>query len=139
VAEVFALAATPIDAGALRRALEHPAAGGICVFEGVVRNHNDGREVQGLHYEAYEALALREGARILDETRARFPLLAIVAAHRVGVLEIGELAVWVGVAAAHRDAAFGACRHAIDEIKRRVPIWKHERYRDGAPGWLHPE
>lgn len=136
---MFALATIPIDAGALRRALEHPAAGGVCVFEGVVRNHNGGREVQGLHYEAYEALALREGARILDETRARFPLLAIVAAHRVGALGIGELAVWVGVAAAHRDPAFTACRHAIDEIKRRVPIWKREHYLDGAPGWLHPE
>jgi molybdopterin synthase catalytic subunit len=136
---VFSLVTMPIDAVALRLKLEHPAAGAVCVFEGVVRNHNEGRGVQGLHYEAYDELALREGARILDETRARFPLLAIVAVHRLGPLAIGELAVWVGMAAAHREAAFAACRHAIDEIKQRVPIWKREHYLDGAPGWLHPE
>ena len=135
---MFSLAATPIDVAALRRALEHPSAGAVCVFEGVVRDHNEGRGVHGLRYEAYAELALREGVRILEETRERYPLQSIVAVHRVGALAIGDVAVWVGVAAAHRDAAFAACRHAIDEIKLRVPIWKHEQYLDGAPAWLHP-
>jgi molybdopterin synthase catalytic subunit len=95
--------------------------------------------VHGLCYEAYDALALREGEAILAETMARFEILDAACVHRTGDLAIGELAVWVGVTAAHRDAAFAACRHVIDEVKSRVPIWKHERYVEGDAGWLHPE
>ncbi|HTA66240.1 MAG TPA: molybdenum cofactor biosynthesis protein MoaE [Xanthomonadaceae bacterium] len=134
----FALSAVAIDSTALRAALSDPRAGACAVFEGWVRDHNEGRPVRGLRYEAYAELAEAEGARILDEARARFAIVEAFAVHRRGELELGELAVWVGVSAAHRDAAFAACRWIIDEVKARVPIWKHERYADGDADWLHP-
>ncbi|WP_330970719.1 molybdenum cofactor biosynthesis protein MoaE, partial [Lysobacter sp. A3-1-A15] len=102
-------------------------------------DHNDGRGVQGLRYQAYAALAQAEGERILAEALERFAIVDARCVHRVGELAIGELAIWVGVSAAHRDAAFAACRFVIDEVKARVPIWKHERYADGAADWLHPD
>src|SRR6185437_8902467 len=77
-------------------------------------------------------------ARIIEEVLARFEIAQVLCVHRVGELALSELAVWVGVSAAHRDAAFAACRYVIDEIKTRVPIWKHERYADGEAEWLHP-
>jgi molybdopterin synthase catalytic subunit len=136
---VFELSTRPIDAAGLRARLEHPAAGAICVFEGVVRDHNAGRAVAGLRYEAYAELAVREGERIVAEARSRWPLLAVACVHRTGELALGELAVWVGVAAAHRAPAFEACRYLIDETKARVPIWKRECYADGGSAqWLHP-
>jgi molybdopterin synthase catalytic subunit len=138
VAESFVLADAAIDAVALRRALEHPAAGAVCVFEGVVRDHHGGRPVLGLRYDAYRELAVSEGCRIMDGVRARYGLHAALCVHRLGALAIGEVAVWIGTSAAHRDAAFAACREAIDAIKADVPIWKHERYADGDAQWLHP-
>ena len=113
--------------------------GGYASFEGWVRDHNDGRAVTGLHYEAYVAMAETEGERILDDACARFDILDARCVHRTGELAIGELAVWVGVSAAHRDAAFAACRFVIDEVKFRVPIWKRERYADASATWLHPD
>ncbi len=92
-----------------------------------------------MRYETYQALAEHEGEAILDLALAKFDILDAHCAHRIGDLAIGELAVWVGVSAAHRDAAFAACRFIIDEVKTRVPIWKHERYVEGDAGWLHPE
>jgi molybdopterin synthase catalytic subunit len=103
-----------------------------------VRNHNDGHAVDGLRYEAYAALAEAEGERIVAEALEKFDIVDACCAHRIGDLAIGDLAVWVGVSAAHRDMAFGACRWIIDEVKARVPIWKHERYADGRADWLHP-
>ena len=94
--------------------LYRAAARGACLVR---------RPVLGLRYEAYAALAEREGRAIMDEARARFAIEAAACVHRVGALEIGELAVWVGASAAHRDAAFAACRWIIDEVKSRVPIW----------------
>jgi len=135
----FALSDTPIDATSLRAQLLHRGAGAYAGFEGWVRDHNDGRAVEGLRYEAYAALAEAEGERILDEAIARFGILDARCAHRTGELAIGELAVWVGVCAAHREAAFAACRHIIDEVKARVPIWKQEHYAGGDAGWLHPQ
>lgn len=135
----FQVSSEPIDVVALRAILDDPRAGGMACFEGRVRDHNDGRAVHGLRYEAYVELAQTEGERILAEARARFDILAAQAVHRVGDLAIGDVAVWVGVTAAHRDAAFAACRFIIDEIKARVPIWKHERYAQGDAGWLHPD
>ncbi|CTP87027.1 molybdopterin-converting factor chain 2 [Xanthomonas translucens pv. arrhenatheri] len=135
----FHLADHALDIAALRAPLAHAQAGAYASFEGWVRDHNDGRAVDGLRYEAYAALAEAEGRRIADEALARFDILDLRCVHRVGDLAIGDLAVWVGVIAAHRDAAFGACRYVIDEVKARVPIWKHERYREGGAGWLHPE
>ena len=134
----FQLAATPFDVATLRAELLDERVGGYASFEGWVRNNNEGRGVRGLHYQAYEAMALKEGERVLDEALARFDILDARCVHRVGELAIGELAVWVGVSAGHRDAAFAACRFVIDEIKARVPIWKQERYVEGDEGWLHP-
>ena len=134
----FRLSETAIDPAALARELAQARAGACATFEGRVRNHNDGRTVLRLGYQAYAPLALAEGERILAEAKAKFAILDAICAHRVGTLEIGELAVWVGVAAAHRDAAFAACRYIIDEVKKRVPIWKNEHYADGESGWLHP-
>lgn len=135
----FRLAETPFDVAALRAELLDARVGAHASFEGWVRDHNDGRAVNGLRYEAYAAMAEQEGERILAEACARFAILDARCVHRTGDLAIGELAVWVGVSAAHRDAAFAACRFVIDEVKARVPIWKHERYADGDAGWLHLE
>ena len=135
----FSLADTPFDVAALRGGLLDARVGAYASFEGWVRDHNAGRAVDGLRYEAYAAMAEREGEAILDEAMARFPLLDARCVHRTGDLALGELAVWVGVTAAHRDAAFAACRFIIDAVKDRVPIWKHERYAEGDAGWLHPE
>ena len=135
----FHLSDTPIDAAALRITLEDPAAGGCVTFEGWVRDHNEARHVTRLDYQAYGPLADDEGEAILDEARAKFGLRAARCVHRTGALSIGEMAVWVGVSADHRDAAFAACRWIIDEVKRRVPIWKNEHYADGETGWLHPD
>ncbi len=109
------------------------------MFEGWVRNQNDGREVERLEYEVYEPLAIIEGEKVLDEAQQRFPHINAVCVHRSGLLDIGECAVWVGVSAAHRDEAFKACRFIIDEIKTRLPIWKKEHYVDGDSGWVNCE
>jgi len=135
----FWLADAPVDLAPLRRRVQHDRAGAFASFEGWVRDHNDGRPVRGLRYESYVALAEAEGAKVVAEARTRFELCAALCVHRIGDLAIGDMAVWVGVTAAHRGAAFDACRYIIDEIKDRVPIWKHERYADGDAGWLHPE
>ena len=134
----FHLSDAPLDIVPLRVQVLDPRAGGYASFEGWVRDHNDGRPVVGLRYEAYAELATREGETILAEALARFDIVDAACVHRIGDLAIGELAVWVGASAAHRDAAFTACRWIIDEVKARVPIWKHERYAEGQPGWLHP-
>ncbi|KLJ01312.1 molybdenum cofactor biosynthesis protein MoaE [Luteimonas sp. FCS-9] len=135
----FWLADAPVDLVPLRARLQHDRAGAFASFEGWVRDHNDGRPVLGLRYESYVELAQAEGAKVLAEARARFALCEAVCVHRIGDLAIGDMAVWVGVSAPHRGAAFDACRYIIDEIKDRVPIWKHERYADGDATWLHPE
>jgi molybdopterin synthase catalytic subunit len=135
----FRLGPEPIDVDAERGALDHAAAGAYVSFEGWVRDHNDGKPVLRLDYQAYGPLALSEGEAILTEALERFRVREIRCIHRVGSLAIGDLAVWVGVSADHRDAAFAACRWVIDEVKGRVPIWKNEHYSDGASGWLHPD
>lgn len=134
----FAIATSDFDIAPLRAALLHDRAGAFVSFEGWIRDHNDGRAVHGLRYEAYRALAETEGARIVAEAVARHGALRACCVHRIGDLAIGELAVWVGASAAHRDAAFATCRTIIDEVKLRVPIWKHEHYADGDVAWLHP-
>lgn len=131
--------AAAIDIVTLRKALFNPAAGGFCSFEGWVRNRNDGRDVTQLEYEAYEPLVISEGKRVLAEACRQFPYLEAHCVHRTGRLDIGDLAVWVGVAAAHRDEAFKACRYIIDELKLRLPIWKKEHYVDGDSGWVNCE
>ena len=135
----FRFSSTAFDVDAERRALADPAAGGYASFEGWVRNHNDGLAVMRLEYEAFAELAVREGERIVAEACAKFGVERAACVHRVGELGIGELAVWVGVSARHRDEAFRACRYIIDEVKHRVPIWKKEHYVDGDSGWVNCE
>jgi molybdopterin synthase catalytic subunit len=106
-------------------------------FEGWVRNRNEGQPVLSLEYEAYALLAVTEGERILAEARERFALSGAAGVHRVGHLQLGELAVWVGVTAEHRGAAFDACRYIIDEAKSRLPIWKKEHYASGTTAWIN--
>jgi molybdopterin synthase catalytic subunit len=136
---VFSLSNLPIDAAALARELASAQAGACVSFEGWVRDHNAGRAVHRLDYQAYPALAAAEGERIMAEAKQHFPIVDARCVHRVGTLAIGDLAVWVVVSAAHRDAAFAACRYIIDEVKKRVPIWKNEHYADGESGWSHPD
>jgi len=135
--EIFKITSEVIDPAGLQAALRDAHAGACVTFEGRVRDLNEGRGVVALEYEAFAPLAEKEGARILAEAGEKFGLLGAVCAHRVGKLEPGDMAVWIGVACAHRGAAFDACRFIIDEVKARVPIWKKEHYADGAGArWL---
>jgi molybdopterin synthase catalytic subunit len=133
----FRISAAPLDPGDLQGALTDERAGAVVTFEGRVRNRNDGQAVQSLEYEAYAPLAESEGVKILAEAKQRFALTTACAVHRVGHLKLGEIAVWVGVAAEHRGAAFDACRYIIDEAKARLPIWKKEHYASGATAWIN--
>jgi molybdopterin synthase catalytic subunit len=132
---MFEILTTPIDTAKVLASVEDPTCGGLVLFEGRVRNHHLGRDVLRLEYEAYQRLAESEGSAIMAEARQRFEIHAAACTHRVGVLEIGDIAVVVAVSSAHRDAAFDACRYIIDELKTRVPIWKRETYADGSVEW----
>jgi molybdopterin synthase catalytic subunit len=133
---MFRITPLPLNPDALRSELLDCRAGAYVSFEGRVRSRNEGREVRFLEYEAYLDLAEKEGARVLAEARAKFAILSAACVHRVGHLQIGDLAVWAGVTAEHREAAFDACRYIINEMKARVPIWKKEHYADGGPAWI---
>jgi molybdopterin synthase catalytic subunit len=133
----FELSTAPLDAAQLAAPLEDIRAGACVQFEGRVRDHNEGRSVLRLDYEAFDALALAEGERILAEARARFAIIAARCVHRTGPLALGDVAIWIGVTAAHRAAAFEACRFILDEVKARVPIWKKEHYAEGDSGWIN--
>jgi|GEM_PF-19213 len=122
----------PLLAADLHAVITGPGRGGICTFEGVVRDNFDGRSVSQLEYEAYEAMALGQMSALCDEAEGRWPGVAIAMHHRLGTLAIGDAAVIVAAASPHRDAAFAACRWGIDTLKDRVPIWKKEVYADGA-------
>ena len=135
----FELSETPLQADQLKDSLRDPAAGGFVSFEGWVRNENEGRTVHRLEYEAYPAMAEKEGQRIVAEAIQRFGLTTALCVHRVGSLEIGDMAVWVGTSSPHRGEAFDACRFIIDQIKVSVPIWKKEHYTDGDSGWVNCE
>jgi molybdopterin synthase catalytic subunit len=113
----------------------HPGAGGVATFLGVVRDHNDGRPVTLLEYEAYGTMAEAELARILVEIAAEVQGVRVAATHRVGALHVGDVAVACAASAPHRGEAFRACRELIDRIKARLPIWKREHGPDG-PYWV---
>ncbi|MBS1718753.1 MAG: ThiF family adenylyltransferase [Armatimonadetes bacterium] len=132
---MFSLTPEPISA----TAREVPSAGGFVSFEGKVRDHAGGRQVLRLEYEAFDELAVSEGELLCQEAMQRFRLLDVRVIHRTGRLEIGETAVLIQVAAAHRKAAFEGCEWLIDELKKRVPIWKKEFYADGDSGWVAVE
>lgn len=136
---MFKLSKDPIDPGKMRASMAAVEAGAFVAFEGWVRDLNDGRKVIRLEYEAFDLLAEKEGLRILEVARRNFGVFDIRCVHRTGTLELGDLAVWVGVSSRHRGPAFDACRFVMDEVKSRVPIWKKEHYADGDSGWINCE
>ena len=125
----------PIDAAAVEAEVRGPDAGAVVVFSGTARDETRGRKVLRLFYEAYGPMAEAECARIVSEAEARWPV-RVALEHRIGALEIGDAAVAIAAAAAHREEAFTACRFVIEEVKRRVPIWKKEFYADGTIEWV---
>jgi adenylyltransferase/sulfurtransferase len=135
----FRFSTSALDTAALQREMRDESCGGFASFEGWVRNHNEGHAVTRLEYEAFTELAEKEGARIVEEARVKFGVTRAACVHRVGSLGLEDVAVWVGVSAAHRDEAFRACRFIIDEVKHRVPIWKKEHYVNGDSGWVNCE
>ena len=133
---MFQISDQPINRDLAIQALQNVKAGGLVVFEGWVRDHNEGKPVTSLEYQVYTALAQKEGDRILQEARHRFNLHSVFCVHRSGHLRLGDIAVWVGAVASHRDDAFKASRFIIDQIKHRLPIWKKEHYQNQAPEWV---
>lgn len=117
-------------------AVAHEEAGATCLFLGTVRGLTEGVRTVELEYEAYEAMALAEMQALAEDAAARWPLQGVALVHRTGRLAVGEVAVGVCVAAAHRQEAFEACRYLIDTLKMRVPIWKKEFYSDGISTWI---
>ena len=128
---MIAITEQPISLDAVLESVRRDDAGGLSLFAGTVRDHHAGKQVEALGYSAHEALSQTMLERLADEATRRFDLSAVSIVHRIGDLEIGDVAVAVAVSAAHRDAAFRASRFLIDTLKRTVPIWKRERYADG--------
>jgi MoaE-MoaD fusion protein len=121
-----------IDTQAVVERLKRPADGAAVIFDGIVRDNTRGRRTLYLEYEAYEAMALKQMESLATTARERFAVQGVSIIHRLGRLEIGETSVLIAVAAAHRGAAFEACRWIIDTLKKTVPIWKKEYFEDGA-------
>ena len=133
---MYEIVAHPIDAAAVSAAVAHAgAAGAIVTFIGTTRDHNDGRRVLRLEYEAYPEMAVAEMRKIGDSARQRWPIEDIAIVHRIGVVPIGEASVVIAVSAGHRRAAFEACHFGIDRLKEVVPIWKKEHF-DGGEIWI---
>ena len=130
--DLVLLVREPIDATALIRHVRTGEDGAVVTFDGCVRNQSHGRRTLYLDYEAYESMALAKIREIGATIHEKFPIDRVAIAHRLGHLEIGETSVFIAVSAAHRPAAFDACRFAIDTLKRTVPIWKKEYFEDGA-------
>lgn len=127
-----------IDVPALTREVTSDERGAVSIFLGTVRNSNEGRAVNGIDYSAYDAMAVAEMTRIVDEAISRFPGIAVALEHRVGALDVGDVSVAIACGHAHRTAALDANRYVIEELKRRVPIWKREHYLDGTSEWVDP-
>jgi len=134
---MFSATKEPILPTELEKQIKNPRAGALVTFEGWVRDHNEGQDVSSLEYEIYESLATKEAAKIIQEAKEKYDILDITATHREGHMQIGEIAVWIGVTSKHREAAFRACRFVIDEIKLRLPIWKKEHYVNGKAEWVN--
>ena len=128
----------PLDASSIAAEASAPSFGAILVFLGVVRDVNDGRSVTGIEYSAYEAMAATQLDDIAREGSERFAPANVVIVHRLGELGLQEASVGIAVAHAHRDAAYQLSRWCIEELKRRVPIWKREHYTDGSREWVDP-
>jgi molybdopterin synthase catalytic subunit len=139
--DITSLVHEPIDADALAAHVRGNGDGAIVIFDGFVRDHSKSRRTLYLEYEAYEPMALAKIHEIVAHLHNQFPIHRVAIVHRLGHLEIGETSVYIAVSAAHRAAAFDACRYAIDTLKRTVPIWKKEFFEDGsvwADGELPP-
>lgn len=132
---LIAIRDTPLSVPEVQAAVAADEAGGIAVFAGAVRDHDHGSAVTGLTYAAHPS-AEAELRRVAAAVAEKYPVEGIAAVHRVGDLEIGDLAVVVAVSCAHRGDAFDACRMLIDELKATVPIWKHQRFADGGSEWV---
>lgn len=126
----------PIDPAALLEEVGAPEDGAVLLFLGIVRNHNDGRSVGGMRYDAYVSMAESVLARIVEEAGERWGTDRLTAVHRVGELSVGEPSVAIVVSTPHRAEAYEASRYVIEELKRRLPVWKEERYVDGEARWL---
>jgi molybdopterin synthase catalytic subunit len=133
-----AIVERPIDATSLLAEVSGADHGAVALFVGTVRDTNDGRPVEGIDYTAYTAMAEPELERILDEAEILFGVTSLVVEHRIGALAIGDASVGVAASHAHRQPALDSVRYVIDEIKKRVPIWKMERYSDGTRDWVDP-
>jgi molybdopterin synthase catalytic subunit len=129
---MISLTAEPIILDDLLAAVTDPQAGAICIFLGTTRNHNEGRQVEELEYEAYAGMAEKELAGIADEARKRWAIAKVAVIHRTGIVPIGCASVVIAVSAAHRGPAFEAARFTIDRLKEVVPIWKKEHFEGGA-------
>jgi molybdopterin synthase catalytic subunit len=132
---MFRVTNQPIDLHELVLFVTDPEAGAIATFIGITRNNNEGRKVIGLDYEAYPEMAEKELARIGEDAKKEWPICRMAIVHRLGPVKIGEASVIIAVSSAHRDAAFAACRYAIEEIKKTVPIWKKEVF-EGGEVWI---
>ncbi|WP_115030759.1 molybdenum cofactor biosynthesis protein MoaE [Dermatophilus congolensis] len=130
-----AVSASPLSLDEVVGSVRDPRVGGVVTFCGVVRNHDGARDVSGLEYSAHPSAedVLRE---VAQEAVAFEGVHAVAAVHRVGVLEVGDVAVVMAVGAEHRGEAFAACRFFIDELKQRVPVWKHQLFADGSDEWV---
>jgi molybdopterin synthase catalytic subunit len=127
---------TPLSVDEVRGAVMDPAAGGIALFAGAVRNHDHGRDVVRLSYSAHPSAAAQL-RRVCEKVAAEFDVTALAAVHRVGELAVGDLAVVVAVSCPHRAEAFAACRALIDELKRSVPVWKQQLFSGGDSEWVN--
>ena len=133
----FYISEKPLKIADLKKSMTFPRAGACVSFEGWVRNHNEGKSVEFLEYEAYEVLCQKEAENILDETKKRYQVVDVKCVHRVGSLNIGDVAIWIGATAVHREEAFRACQYVIDEVKLRLPVWKKEHYSTGEAEWVN--
>jgi molybdopterin synthase catalytic subunit len=130
-----AVTSAPLDSEGLVALVDKKGDGAVVTFAGLVRNHNQGRQVRYLENEAYEPLAIRALQRIVDEARELWPGARVAVHHRLGRLEIGEASIVIAAASPHRADAFAACRYTIERVKQIVPIWKREHF-DGGDVWL---
>ena len=126
----------PINPEVYKREVSNVNAGGYVSFEGWVRCVNQNKNVSYLYYEIYSELAEKELMKIFNEMEEKFPIINMGVCHRIGEVKLGEIAVWIGIACKHRAPAFLACEYAINNIKKRVPIWKNEFYIDGTSSWV---
>jgi MoaE-MoaD fusion protein len=133
----FRLVEGPVALGAVIAEVEDERAGAIATFQGTVRRQSRGREVIALEYEAYSGMAEKVIGEIAEGVKERYDLCEVAVAHRVGRCEVGEVSVAIAVSAPHRQDALSACRDVIDELKKRVPLWKKEVY-EGGEEWIGP-